>query len=101
MRSNRPASNGGYKAVFFDLDGTLVDTAPDMVAILSKMQDARQQPRLPYDTARNSVSNGAISLLRLSLNESLEIVWNRSSNLRLSTVSYPATVTQLPTLLTG
>jgi phosphoglycolate phosphatase len=65
MRSNRPASDGGYKAVFFDLDGTLVDTAPDMVAILSNMQDARQLPRIAYDTARNSVSNGAKGLLQL------------------------------------
>lgn len=65
MSSNRLASDGGYKAVFFDLDGTLVDTAPDMVAVLTGMQDERRQPRLSYDTARNSVSNGAIGLLRL------------------------------------
>jgi phosphoglycolate phosphatase len=65
MNSNRLASGGGYKAVFFDLDGTLVDTAPDMVAILTSMQDERRQPHLPYNTARNSVSNGALGLLRL------------------------------------
>jgi 2-phosphoglycolate phosphatase len=58
-------SSGGYKAVFFDLDGTLVDTAPDMVDVLFNLQDLRQQPRLSYDIARNSVSNGAIGLLRL------------------------------------
>lgn len=65
MNSNRRLSNGGFDAVFFDLDGTLVDTAPDMVAVLSSMQDARQQPQLPYLEARNSVSNGALGLLRL------------------------------------
>jgi N-acetyl-D-muramate 6-phosphate phosphatase len=65
MRPNRPPSDGGFKAVFFDLDGTLVDTAPDMVAILTGMQDARRQQRLPYEVARNSVSNGALGLLRL------------------------------------
>ncbi len=65
MSSSRLASGGGYGAIFFDLDGTLVDTAPDMVAILNNMQDARRQPRLAYEIARNSVSNGAAGLLRL------------------------------------
>jgi len=65
MRSHGLPSGGGFKAVFFDLDGTLVDTAPDMVAILTNMQDARRQQRLPYQVARNSVSNGALELLRL------------------------------------
>jgi len=64
-RSNRLPSDGGFEAVFFDLDGTLVDTAPDMVAIMANMQDARQQQQLPYEVARNGVSNGALELLRL------------------------------------
>ena len=65
MGPGRLPSSGGFEAVFFDLDGTLVDTAPDMVAILASMQDARQQQQLPYEVARNSVSNGALGLLRL------------------------------------
>lgn len=65
MGLSKLASANNYDAVFFDLDGTLVDTAPDMAAILFGMQDDRQQPRLSYQTARNSVSNGAIGLLKL------------------------------------
>ena len=65
MGTGRLPSSGGFEAVFFDLDGTLVDTAPDMVAILASMQDAREQQQLPYEVARNSVSNGALGLLRL------------------------------------
>jgi 2-phosphoglycolate phosphatase len=72
MISIRPAFDGGCKAIFFDLDGTLVDTAPDMVAVLFSMQDARQQARLAYETARNSVSNGAIGLLRLAFPDASE-----------------------------
>ena len=30
--------DGYFQAVLFDLDGTLVDTAPDLVAVLQAMQ---------------------------------------------------------------
>ena len=53
----------GYDAVLFDLDGTLVDTAPDMVAVLHDMQRAHGIDVVPYETARCSVSNGANGLL--------------------------------------
>jgi len=66
MKPRRLPSQGGFEAIFFDLDGTLVDTAPDMVAVLSRMQIHRRQEPLPYDLARNNVSNGAIGLLRLA-----------------------------------
>ena len=34
-------------AVFFDLDGTLVDTAPDFYAGISRMRSARGEQPLP------------------------------------------------------
>lgn len=52
-----------YNAVFFDLDGTLVDTAPDMVAVLQELQKERGIEPIPYALARSNVSNGAIGLL--------------------------------------
>lgn len=67
-----PGSIGKIDAVLFDLDGTLVDTAPDMVAVLSQMQQARGVDPLPYDSARASVSNGAIGLLRLAFPNAAE-----------------------------
>ena len=57
---------GKIDAVLFDLDGTLIDTAPDMVAVLSRMQQAHGIDSLPYESARANVSNGAIGLLRLA-----------------------------------
>lgn len=57
--------DGEYDAVLFDLDGTLVDTAPDMVAVLQAMQSDRDVEPVPYDVGRRYVSNGAIGLLRL------------------------------------
>jgi len=53
------------EAVLFDLDGTLVDTAPDMVAVLQGLQAAHGVEPVPYSVGRSQVSNGAIGLLRL------------------------------------
>jgi N-acetyl-D-muramate 6-phosphate phosphatase len=51
------------QAVLFDLDGTLVDTAPDMVAALQEMQLAHDLQPIPYKVGRANVSNGAVGLL--------------------------------------
>jgi len=56
-------------AVLFDLDGTLVDTAPDLVAVLNRLLVERGHARMPYAVARNEVSNGAGGLLRLGFGE--------------------------------
>ena len=52
-------------AVLLDLDGTLVDTAPDMVTALNRLLVEEGQRRIPYALARNEVSNGALGLLRI------------------------------------
>lgn len=57
-------------AVLFDLDGTLVDTAPDLVAVLNRMLREHGRPSMPYAVARNEVSNGAAGLLRLGFGDS-------------------------------
>jgi len=58
--------NGEAKAVFFDLDGTLVDTAPDMVTALQELQAAHGVSLVPYELGRSHVSNGALGLLQLA-----------------------------------
>lgn len=60
---------GAFKAVFFDLDGTLVDTAPDMVAVLQELQRDQGIEPISYDLGRSHVSNGAIGLLRVAFPE--------------------------------
>jgi N-acetyl-D-muramate 6-phosphate phosphatase len=60
------ASRAEYGGIFFDLDGTLVDTAPDMVAVLVALQKANGSKPLPYELARASVSNGALGLINLA-----------------------------------
>ncbi len=69
--------NGGAapkqaEAVLFDLDGTLVDTAPDMVAILAGLQKDNGCDPLPYERVRSHVSNGAMGLVRLGFPEASE-----------------------------
>lgn len=56
-------------ALLFDLDGTLLDTAPDMVACLHELQDEEQQAPLPYLQARAHVSHGSLGLLRVAFGE--------------------------------
>ncbi|MEE8092734.1 MAG: HAD-IA family hydrolase [Gammaproteobacteria bacterium] len=53
------------RAVLLDLDGTLADTAPDLVAALNELLARHQRPVAPYAIARNEVSNGALGLIRL------------------------------------
>ena len=54
-----------HTGILFDLDGTLVDTAPDLVAVLNRLLADAGRPPVPYAIARNEVSNGAVGLLRL------------------------------------
>ena len=54
-----------FGLVLFDLDGTLVDSAPDMVATLQEMQADHGYERIAYDLGRANVSNGAMGLLRV------------------------------------
>jgi 2-phosphoglycolate phosphatase len=58
-----------YNAVLFDLDGTLVDTAPDMVAVLQYLQREHGVDPVPYELGRSYVSNGAVGLLTLGFPE--------------------------------
>lgn len=53
------------RAVIFDLDGTLLDTAPDFVVVLNQLLEENQRPSLPADLIRASVSNGARALVSL------------------------------------
>jgi N-acetyl-D-muramate 6-phosphate phosphatase len=57
------------EAVLFDLDGTLVDTAPDLVGVLNRLLREEGRPCMPYAVARNEVSNGALGLIRLGFGE--------------------------------
>ncbi len=53
------------RAVLFDLDGTLADTAPDLVHALNETLRHYGRPALPFEQIRPVVSHGGIALIRL------------------------------------
>lgn len=54
------------RAVMFDLDGTLLDTAPDFVAIVNLLLQENNRPPLPAEKIRACVSNGARALVAMA-----------------------------------
>lgn len=55
------------QAVFFDLDGTLADTAADLSYALNRMRMARGLQQLPIEATRSVTSLGARGLLGVGL----------------------------------
>ncbi len=60
------------KTVLFDLDGTLIDTAPDMAAALDKLCREEDQTLLPFKKVRPVVSDGSVALVKLAFGSGLE-----------------------------
>ena len=56
-----------YDAYLFDLDGTLVDTAPDIMAGLNVTFEAHGYPRVDEARTRDWVGRGVVALIRLAL----------------------------------
>lgn len=52
-----------YDAVFFDLDGTLADTAPDLAAAANRLVIEHGRPPVAYDQLRPVASHGARGLI--------------------------------------
>ena len=59
---------GAIKCVLFDLDGTLVDTAPDMAFALNQTLSRHDREPLPQAVIRSSVSLGGAALVKLAFN---------------------------------
>lgn len=53
------------KAVLFDLDGTLIDTAADFIRIIQQMCRDEQRPVVDAATIRTQVSEGARAMVKL------------------------------------
>ena len=52
------------RAVLFDLDGTLLDTAPDMVGALNRLREEHSLAPLPFDAVRSAVSHGSAGVVK-------------------------------------
>jgi phosphoglycolate phosphatase len=53
--------------IVFDLDGTLVDTAPDLIDTLNVVFAREGMPAVPYQTARNLIGGGAKAMIARGL----------------------------------
>jgi phosphoglycolate phosphatase len=66
----RDSLNGA--TIAFDLDGTLVDTAPDLIGALNVVLGECRLPHLPADSARHLVGRGARRLIEKGFAEAGE-----------------------------
>src|SRR6202021_4146086 len=55
------------RIVVFDLDGTLVDTAPDLISALNFVLDREGLPPVPLHSARTMIGAGARKLIERGL----------------------------------
>ena len=53
--------------IVFDLDGTLIDTAPDLIDTLNVVFAREGLPPVPYDAARNAIGGGAKTMIARGL----------------------------------
>lgn len=53
-------------AVFFDLDGTLLDTAPDIATALNRLLARYEKPPVDFETFRYQVHGGAATMLNFA-----------------------------------
>ncbi|AAZ35068.1 N-acetylmuramic acid 6-phosphate phosphatase MupP [Pseudomonas savastanoi pv. phaseolicola] len=60
------------RAVLFDMDGTLLDTAPDFIAIAQAMLADRNLPAVPDKLIRDEVSGGARAMVAATFTMSPE-----------------------------
>jgi N-acetyl-D-muramate 6-phosphate phosphatase len=54
------------RGVLFDLDGTLLDSAPDMVEAINLLRRARGEPDMSHESLRPHVSKGARAMIGAS-----------------------------------
>jgi len=57
------------RTVVFDLDGTLVDTAPDLISALNFVLDREGLPPVPLESARTMIGAGARRLIERGLEQ--------------------------------
>lgn len=56
-----------HNAVIFDLDGTLIDSAPDVAEALNKTLESVQRSKLPLKTIQKFIGHGARNMIQDAL----------------------------------
>jgi phosphoglycolate phosphatase len=63
----------GAPVIVFDLDGTLIDTAPDLIGSLNIVFTREGLAPLPYESARNLIGGGVKAMLARALETERQI----------------------------
>ena len=53
-----------FKALLFDLDGTLLDTAPDFISALNTQLKLHDRPPMPATAIRSCVTHGSLGIIQ-------------------------------------
>jgi len=91
------------KGIVFDLDGTLIDSAPDLHAAAAKMLDGEGKAALPLATIRSFIGNGVPRLVELAMGAA-DIPFTEAEHTRLTEVFlgfYNAAPADLTTVFDG
>jgi len=67
-------ANLGHLSLCFDLDGTLIDTAPDLVRVLNAVIAEEGLPETEFDEARKAVGYGSRALINGALGRAGKIL---------------------------
>lgn len=67
----------GIRAVLFDLDGTLLDTAPDFQRIINEIGNLHGRPPVTLPLVRQHASEGARAMLRLAFSDATDVQMNQ------------------------
>ncbi|MDX1399902.1 MAG: HAD hydrolase-like protein, partial [Oceanospirillum sp.] len=57
----------------FDLDGTLIDSVPDLADAIDQMLSQMERPKAGQEKVRSWVGQGAVVLVKRALADDLEI----------------------------
>ena len=69
------------KLIIFDLDGTLIDSVPDLVEAVNQMQKTLDRSVFSESVVRSWVGNGASALVKRALSSSVDIDENLDETL--------------------
>lgn len=72
-----------FKAVIFDLDGTLLDTLQDLHLTMNRVLEKSGYPTISLETVKHLIGNGARDFMRLALPEHARDEENIDKNLLL------------------
>lgn len=69
MNARQPIALTGIRAVIIDLDGTMVDTAPDFLVAINRMRNDLELDPIDIETVKRFIGKGTENLIRCVLSE--------------------------------